>query len=411
MIELFTFYHNPMSREELRFISSKADEVTSAAFRDQSFDFQTVDLELMRVVSALNQEPERNIDSITSDSLSLGFNTTITGGGIHRIRIGHSAEQSSPQSFILKSIPPFTEQQQAMFRALDQLGERDFIDILAAYPSNKLTQREILSYQLLSHRTEIRIPKFYLGILNQLTEQAWIFMEDLSQLTVVTADIYHWRAEIMIQVLKKMADFHALFWNNIDELDSAKWLGHWWTVRDNDFVAEDVTTYALDRCAQLQPEYLTSKRITILQKLLKNRQVTHASFSQQPQTLIHWDHGPHNLRLSESTTPVQSVLFDWELTSAGLPQWDIAQFILPILGAKDAEEIDTLIDTYLSFLPADIQDKLNVEEFKRFFDIVVMDHFFRVCGPIVFGGQEIDKNSHFFKEWVHCLEWIELRFS
>jgi hypothetical protein len=411
MCKMYASYHKNMPSEQLHYYTPNDDESAIASLKALNCDFQTLTPEFIAAVLQLNGIHLQEIPHLQVHSLANGFNTAITGGGIHRILLDTRLTPHIPHTLILKSIPPFTVQQQTMLTALEEMGEHEFIDILAAYPSNTLSRREILSYKEITPHIDLSTPKFYLGILNQLSEQAWILMEDLAELTNIIELGVGYQKIIIKNVLKQMANFHASYWQNTEQFETATWLGRWWTDRNNDFVAEDVTSYALERCAQLHPEHLTPKRMALLRRALQQRPKTHESFTQQPQTLIHWDFGPHNLQIAHINTTAQPTLFDWELTSIGLPQWDLVQFLLPILGASQASLIEHMIDTYLSFLPREVQAEVDKSEFKRFFDIVVMDHFFRVCGPVLFGGENLEENNNFFREWKQCLEWIEFKFQ
>lgn len=334
---------------------------------------------------------------LTIASLKNGFNLEITGGGIFKI-----SEQSKNKSVILKVTPSFKSQQDTMLKLLVDIGEKEFAQILAKYPSNLLTQREIYSYLYLRNQDKLRIPQLYLGILNKLTEEAWIFIEDLSQLTKITAEKLATQDQIISSLIRDLASFHSLFWEA--NLHKEIWLGRWWNRNDNDFNAKDVNDYALERVIQLHKISVPEKVRAFLKSYLNKRQIIQSTYQEQPQTVIHWDAGPHNMLFD--TVTHKATVFDWELTSYGLPQWDLAQFLLPIYGAKEKEYIYHYINLYLSSLPQKIQASINKRDFLHYFDLVVLDHFFRVCGPIIFAGKNIDKSSPIYIEWKNCLSWI-----
>lgn len=398
-----------MSKENLRLFTTPTSQSPDQELNLGDFDFKNLGTDLVGHILRLQSPNFESIKTVDVVPLAKGFNLEITGGGIYKVSVSGNLGQPDHNQMILKAIPPFVEQQQAMFEALDKIGQKAFIDLLAQYPSNRLSQRELSTYAFLASEIPILTPTLLFGILNELTEQAWIFMEDLSALTTVTADIFSWNEKSMSAVIKQIADFHATFWAKDLELNQQSWIGDWWTNRHNDFVAEDVTVYALETCLKLHPDLLTPTRYAFIANVLKNRASLHSLFQEQAQTLIHWDMGPHNMKLDQKRQLNQLAVFDWELTSVGVAQWDLAQFIMPILGGKDERQIIGLIDQYLSFLTPKISGKINRDEFLKIFDLVVLDHFFRVCGPIVFANGEIDDSNVFFREWKHCLEWIDLR--
>ncbi|MFA6814472.1 MAG: phosphotransferase [Patescibacteria group bacterium] len=389
-----------MNREQLQFFLSEIDSNglkinENVLSSDFSFDLD----QISHLVKTNDECKTSNALQVTP--LVNGFNLDITGGGIFKVN-----DEVSKQSFILKSVPPFEVQQNNMLQILDQMGEQEFAQILEKYPSNHLSRREILSYCFLEKYKNIKIPQMYLGVLNQLTEQAWIFIEDLSALETISNAILSKKITIISNTVNEMAEFHSEFWNK--DLQNEDWLGRWWTNRNNDFVAYDVTSFALEKVIQLHADVISPSLKIFLRSYLQNRAAIQSSYQEFPQTVIHWDLGSHNMKFNIDNN--QATIFDWELTSLGLPQWDLAQFLLPMFGSKNADQITHYVETYWNSLSQEIRNNNKYEDFIHMFDLVVLDHFFRVCGPIIFAGKEIDKNSYIYIEWINCLSWIQYKF-
>lgn len=350
------------------------------------------------------------VEKINLQSIEGGFNSDITGGGIFRIVVDGTVGNRQTPSLILKSTPPYDKQKEALFKRLVDLGHSSFISLLDKYPSNNLSERELMSYLFLPGKIPLRMPTLFLGVINEKTEQSWIFMEDLSEFKQLTPEDNELVQKRIKLVLRNMADFHSTFWGEKPVLDSVRWLGRWWSNRNNDYAAEDVAQYAISECAKNHPEILNSAMLAVVNRALLQRRSIHHLFTQEPQTIIHWDFGPQNIRFDESKEfKKQLVVFDWQTTSVGLPQWDIAQFLIPIINEGNDQMIYDLIDYYLSELSEVARDKVDISKFKRSFDLVVLDHFFRVCGPVLLSGKSIDNESEVFLEWKNCLHWIETK--
>ncbi|MDP2637703.1 MAG: aminoglycoside phosphotransferase family protein [Candidatus Levybacteria bacterium] len=346
------------------------------------------------------------VKDVTVAPIGGGFNSEITGSGIFKIVVDGRVGDKPAPSLILKSTLPYRQQQDTLFKRLINIGNSDFVDILDKYPSNRIAQRELMSYLFLPEKIPIRMPMLYLGVIDEETDQSWIFMEDLSSLRSMGQE--DWTKGRIKLVLQNMAGFHSAFWGKSSSLDTISWIGRWWGNKDNDYAAKDVARYAVRESAKYHPDLLTPGRLRILEKALSQRESIHNLFIQEPQTIIHWDFGPQNLRVDKAkTNEEQLVVFDWQTTSIGLPQWDIAQFLMPIIETGDKEQIHNFINFYISMLPSEIRNKIDMVKFMRTFDLVVLDHFFRVCGSILLTGKSIDKKGNLYSEWKNCLNWIE----
>ena len=346
------------------------------------------------------------VKTVSIESAEGGFNSDVTGGGIFKIYVdGQIGDEHAP-SLILKSTLPYEKQKETLFKRLIDIGNSDFIPLLDKYPSNRIAQRELMSYLFLPEKIPMRMPTLYLGVIDEETEQSWTFMEDLSNLKSMRQK--DWTEERIKLVLQNMAGFHSAFWGKSSSLDTINWLGRWWKDRNNDYAAEDVALYAVNACAKVHPDVITKKRLFLLERALSQRNSTHNLFTQEPQTIIHWDFGPQNIRLDQSETKEKRlVVFDWQTTSIGLPQWDIAQFLMPIIETGDREQVHNFINFYISMLPLEIRNEIDIVKFMQSFDLVVLDHLFRVCGSILLTGESIDKKGNLYSEWKNCLNWIE----
>jgi len=390
-------------------VTTHIDGITPKHDMYRTFNLADVNTEYVQgILNSHFAQSSCHVENIKLVPIENGFNSEITDGGIYRIVIDGQINGQKAPSLVLKSTTSYYKQKEALFKRLDKLGHTKFIPLLDKYPSNKLAERELMSYLFLPGKIPLRIPELFLGVIDKKTEESWIFMEDLSTLDAVEQKGKEWTQEKIQFVLQNMASFHSSFWGKSSSLDTIDWLGRWWKDRNNDYAAEDVALYAVNACAKLHPDVITKKKLFLLEQALSQRNSTHNFFIQEPQTIIHWDFGPQNIRLDQSeANEKRLVVFDWQTTSIGLPQWDIAQFLMPIIKVESKQVVYDFINFYISMLPLEVRAKIDVQKFIKIFDLVIVDHFFRACAPILFSDESIDKECNTYSEWINCLSWIE----
>lgn len=342
--------------------------------------------------------------------LTGGFDARVTEGGLYLFELNGQIGNKPAPSVVLKAIPPFRNGQQAVIDKLKRLGHSTLANLLKDFPSNKIGEREVMSYRFLSTKIPLRMPILYYSEFDPKSENAWLFLEDLRSYQSFPPDDSGWIKSRLETVLHQMAAFHAIFWGKTAKLRNETWLGRWWSEQKSDYVSAEIAKYIVNACSKIHPTILTKNRCRLLNIAVGIRPKLHKEFTQEPQTVIHWDFSPLNLCFDHSAREDRKlIVFDWQTTSIGLPQWDIAQLLIPCLDICEVKLVDSLIKKYVNFLPQTIQSTIDNQKFCRFFDLVILDHFFRVCWPILFTGQEIKTDNVYLLEWKHILNWIEDR--
>lgn len=385
------------------------DRVKESVFRN-SFNPQKIEGEFIQSILENHFHDKRcKVSSFQFNSLGGGFHSGITGGEFFKIDIQGKVGNTTAPSIVLKHSPSFQNEQSNLFKLLRSLGHTNLVEILKKYPSNQVNRREMLFYECLSDKVIIKVPDYYLGVINPATEESWLFLEDLTGWRKLEPGSREWVPERLKKVLQAMAKFHSVFWGK--DLDSFDWIGRWWDGKNNDYASEEVAYYGLEACAKIYPDILTRDYFKILSRALEKRKYIYDMFSKQRQTLIHWDFNPNNILFNKTNSAQESfAVLDWQVTSVGVPQWDIAQLIFPNMGILQKDEIEDLVRHYISSLEEDINERVDFKEFIMIFDLVVLDHFFRVCAPILIEGKPVEQvKSGAFLEWANCLGWIRER--
>jgi len=348
--------------------------------------------------------------SLSKEEDISGFHSKITGGMFQKLSIENCAgNRNEPSSIFLKHSPSFDNEQKNLFGVLDSLGHYKLAEILKKYPSNRINERELMFYKYLAPKVCIRVPTFYFGVINTNTEESWLFLGDLSDWQEIKPGDRQWTISRLKMVLTKMAKFHSVFWDQ--DLKQFDWIGRWWNNRDNDYMAEDVVAYGLETCRKNFPNILTSDIYKSLLEVNRTRSSIQKEFLEQKKTLIHWDFNPNNILFNKLNTKDEDfALLDWQITSIGIPHQDVAQLIISNMGIENKGTVTDLIKHYVRSLEEYTRESINLNEFIRLFDLAVLDHFFRVCAPVLINGRNLDNNEYSaFKEWGNCLGWIRER--
>lgn len=356
------------------------------------------------------QDGEHCKPRFKEESIGVGFYSKVTGGKFRKLSIKNRTGSGNwPSSVFLKHSPSFSNEQKNLFELLDSLDHHELVEILKKYPSNQVNQRELMFYKYLAGRVYIKVPNFYFGVINADTEESWLFLEDLSDWQKIKSGDRQWTNSRLEMVLTKMAKFHSVFWNK--DLKQFNWIGKWWNGRDNDYMAEDIVAYGLETCRKIFPNVLTSDIYKSLLEVNRTRSFIQKEFLEQKQTLIHWDFNPNNILFNKLNTKDEDfALLDWQITSIGIPHQDVAQLIISNMGIENKGTVTDLIKHYVRSLEEYTREPIDLRAFTRLFDLAVLDHFFRVCAPVLINGRNLDNDEYgTFKEWSNCLGWIRER--
>ncbi|OGM11303.1 hypothetical protein A2Z22_05125 [Candidatus Woesebacteria bacterium RBG_16_34_12] len=342
--------------------------------------------------------------SFVSTYLGGGFHSEVTGGEFQKI-VFEDKTNKKLLSVVLKHSPSFGNEQKKLFKLLNSLGFVELVKILRKYPSNQVNRRELMFYRYLADEVCIKVPSFYFGAINPRTEETWLVLEDLLNWSKIKPGDKRWTSFRLKMVLMKMAKFHSVFWDKSLNLNQFDWIGRWWADRENDYMSKDVALFGLWACRRIYPDILTLNLYKKLSEVISHRELIGNIFLQQKQTLIHWDFNPNNILFNKlNTNEGNLALLDWQVVSIGIPHLDVAQLIVANMGIENEDDVVDLVKNYIFFLKKYIGETIDSKQFMKIFDLAILDHFFRVCAPVL-----INSNSESLAEWNNCLGWIRGR--
>lgn len=326
-----------------------------------------------------------------------GLNNSITGGALFRF-----------DHLVAKLTPNFQTEQDTLAKTLREKGHYELSVILKKYPNNHIGAREIESYNFLSKQEFLQVPKIYFGYLSKDNGPALLVTEYLTNYKPLNQV----EPEVLLKpalntVIHDLALFHSNFYKNIKQISKLDWLGNWWQDKNSDYLARNVARYSLSACSR----FIKTKDVSeILEMALAKRERIWDIYNNYKfNTFIHWDLSPTNVFVDISNKKNGSSDFkviDWQTSSIGVPQWDLAQILIPLLGKLNESDINQYIDKYYDVFASTLdQNELKYfdkNQFKTIFNIIVADHSFRTSINVLLSNDT--ENT----EWEKCLKWLDL---
>ncbi len=213
----------------------------------------------------------------------------------------------------------------------------------------------------------------------------------------------HWSDEQLHHVMRGLANFHAMWWENVDE-----WNKHEWLIRSDPIHWKEYIHAALAANIKTHPLYVTPNRIPLLEKIVDLYPSIYNELEQQPLTLIHGDCTPRNACFRPLQKKDKLVLYDWALTSIRPPQQDLAKFLLFTIDPQaEMKRIRNQIDIYLEDIQNLLQKKVDREFFHYGFDIANI-YYITVYLTVCAWRAESDELAWLFKEFEYRLRFAEI---
>ena len=266
---------------------------------------------------------------------------------------------------------------------------------------------EINSYRTFIPGLPIRTPKIYHTVLNEDTEQFWIFMEDISGYVLADRgeDLTVWTEDLMKSAISDMAKMHCLYWNEGETLSRYYGLTRYsveWIESTMPFWQENLNN-SLKRCSR----FLERKHTGILKKIVQNLINIYAGLDRGVHTLIHGDFCPWHLCFLQEGEGPRPVLFDWGQVSVDVPQFDLHFFINFLIDPEvDFDRANSLIDSYLECLPDTIRDTIKREDFMDIYNLSVL-RYLGTRELLACSAADENKHSWIFRTLRHNLKWAE----
>ncbi|WP_187261153.1 aminoglycoside phosphotransferase family protein [Pontibacter beigongshangensis] len=190
-----------------------------------------------------------------------------------------------------------------------------------------------------------------------------ILMEYLEEVELLNAVMQpqKWTDAHIRTALKQIALWHAAHLERQLPLDKT----HWTDVPSKAYMLqlEPLWQALLQNAADKFPDLYTPARVALLQHAIDNLPAYWQELEQMPKTFIHNDLNPRNTCFRRYGSEFEFCVYDWELSTWHVPQYDVVELLSFVL---DAEKYD-LREEYLEFYRQELHHLTGQFEDKALF--------------------------------------------
>ena len=205
--------------------------------------------------------------------------------------------------------------------------------------------REVMTYRLLGEASPIRIPRTYLAETDASGGRLNLVMEDLSAFAEPGDQVAGCSPSDAHAAISEFASLHASFWNNpgIDKLD---WL---FSSRPRSGAAATQSFAAGARACAVRFKNRLPAEVLAAVDSFAPHVGEWASAPPRRKTLIHREARVDNIVFDRRDSPnIHAYVIDWQFTSCGDPQFDVAYFASGSLAPQDRRACElSLIESHV----------------------------------------------------------------
>lgn len=218
------------------------------------------------------------------------------------------------------------------------------------------------------------LPKTYYAKRNDQSEiyvYAMEYLEEVSHLNSIDA-IDIWTPDDIRVALRDIAHFHAIYYDNIEELKKAEWIDY--PTRHKMIQMKDLWSELLAHNSRDFPELWTKEVSLICQRIIDNISWIWHGLEEAPRTLVHNDFNPRNVCLRKFPEGLRLCAYDWEMATIHVPQHDVAEFLsFTLPSTVTVEERHNYVNYYREQLEIATGKTLDSGKFLKIFDFACFD--------------------------------------
>ncbi len=194
-------------------------------------------------------------------------------------------------------------------------------------------QREIKVYHQQDPRFRRHVPEVYAAIENEAQREWILVLESLAGMELLNSasDVSDWRPCHIEAAIRGIAQVHSIWFEREQELSAQSWLGPRVSAAEMAEMKdlwEPLTNYAWKYFAN----WVDGSTRSIVEGIVSEVGQWWQLLERLPQTLVHNDFNPRNIAFRNHRGEVRLCAYDWELSTLGVPQHDLAEllcFVLP----------------------------------------------------------------------------------
>lgn len=328
--------------------------------------------------------PEKNIQVLEVIPLSVDNSASIlsvlTAGrsarpiGHFGLRVTFLTDGVEQTKNMVMKIKPHGREIVEMLYALAQGCGENFANVYAAY--KELTgfqhthMRELEVYSKLPSAMQPIIYGLYADPGQEFFVILMEYLQEVELLNTVMAP-EQWSDSHIREALRQMATWHAAHLGKKLPLDKTYW-------DDAPSAAymlkmQPLWEALLTNAASNFPDLYTPERVKILKEAIDNIPQNWAELAQMPKTLVHNDFNPRNTCFKREGDAISLCLYDWELATWHVPQYDLVELLSFVLDGDRYDERECYKEFYrqeLARLSGYYSDK---EQFEKGFALAALD--------------------------------------
>ncbi len=305
-------------------------------------------------------------------TLTAGVSDTLLGHFAFQVQYTVN-DQPHSRKMVMK-IKPHGSEISEMLAGLAQLSGEPLASTYAPFRTwtgfQHTHMRETLVYQ---HLSSSLLPEIFGVHIDPANDQYIILMEYLGDMALLNSAMAPelWTDTHIRTALTQLAAWHAThlsqrlpfddkFWHDVPSTTYMQRLQPLWQA-------------LLDQAAGRFPELYPAGTTTLLRQAITHIPAYWRELEDAPKTFIHNDLNPRNTCFRETETGLQFCVYDWELATYHIPQYDVAEFLCFVL---DADRYD-LRQQYLAFYREQLHARTGTYEdpalFRHQFALAALD--------------------------------------
>jgi hypothetical protein len=315
------------------------------------------------------------VDNSASILSTLNAGTTGQEIGHFGLEVNFSRNGKPQKMKMVMKVKPHGKVTASMLRGLAEICGEPLNEVypkyekLTGFSNTHMRELEVYKKNISSIQPEI----FGISV-DKENEIFIILMEYLGDVELLNSVMKteKWTGEYIEVALLQMAQWHASNLNLSAGLDMAFW-------------KEDVPGKAymeqlqalwesfLQNASTTLPELYTPENKAILDRGIEKIPSYWSELEKMPKTLIHNDFNPRNICFKREAGSLQLCLYDWELATFHVPQYDVVEFLSFVLIPENYENRLNYVEIYrkeLNRLTGKYSDK---EEFLKGYAYAALD--------------------------------------
>ncbi|NBV42234.1 hypothetical protein EBR96_05640, partial [bacterium] len=316
--------------------------------------------------------------SIISELTSRKVDKTV---GFFNFRISYTSDTESNTNAIdlIAKVKPLDTEVMMMVGVLAALGQTELAETYPRYKEQTGFKccdiKELAIYKESDKRFTTHVPRIFDTIQDNEKETRIVIMEYVQDAIFRDTgdDTRDWDDPHIRIVLDGLADLHSVWFRRDSELKQTEWIGSIPSAAT--MIAMQPLFAALLNNGVAEHEWFDDRDYSVRKTILDTLPEWIGDLDLLPKTLVHNDFNPRNLFIRPTSNGGSLCVYDWELATVHLPQYDLAEFLIFVLQPNDVtkEKVAEYVEYYRNKLSQSVGESLNKTDWETGFWLCVND--------------------------------------